>query len=118
MKRTSGQATSVFRRRKTLVVLLSVLTAALPVYAFCAPLDPPETKLTIPGTVVLDAQGTVLQRDGSNGFRIPVTLDDVAPVVIQATISAEDQRFRRHPGVDPVALVRAAWNLPRERSGA
>lgn len=118
MKRTSGQATSGFRRRKTLVVLLSVLTAALPVYAFCAPLDPPETKLTIPGTVVLDAQGTVLQRDGSNGFRIPVTLDDVAPVVIQATISAEDQRFRRHPGVDPVALVRAAWNLPRERSGA
>ncbi len=118
MKRTSGPARSGFRRRRTLAALLGVLAAALPAYAFCAPFDAPETKLTVPGTVVLDAHGTVLQRDGSAGFRIPVTLNDVAPAVIQATLSAEDQRFRRHPGVDPVALARAAWNLPRERSGA
>lgn len=118
MKSKSGPAMSVLRRRAALVALVIVPIAALPVYAFCAPFDAPEAKLTIPGTVVLDTHGTVLQRDGNAGFRIPITLDDVAPAAIQATISAEDQRFRRHPGVDPLALVRAAWNLPRERSGA
>lgn len=101
-----------------LAALFAVVVAAIPGYAFCAPFDAPETKLTIPGTVVLDAHGAVLQRDGSAGFRIPVTLDQVAPLAIQATLSAEDRRFRHHPGVDPLAVARAAWNLPRERSGA
>ncbi|MCL4239839.1 MAG: transglycosylase domain-containing protein [Dehalococcoidia bacterium] len=91
---------------------------ALPAYAFCAPFDTPQSKLTIPGTVVLAADGTVLQRDGSDGFRIPVSLDQVAPAAIQATIAAEDQRFRDHPGIDPVAMFRAALKFPSERSGA
>jgi penicillin-binding protein 1C len=101
-----------------LAALFAVVVAAIPGYVFCAPFDAPETKLTIPGTVVLDAHGAVLQRDGSTGFRIPVSLDQVAPLAIQATLSAEDRRFRHHPGVDPLAVARAAWNLPRERSGA
>lgn len=106
------------RRRYASTAAAFFAVAVLPLYAFCAPFDAPEQKLTVPGTVVLAADGTVLQRDGSEGFRIPVSLDEVAPVVIQATIAAEDQRFRSHPGVDPVALLRAAWKFRSERSGA
>ena len=106
------------RRRYAGVAAAFLTVAVLPLYAFCAPFDAPEPKLTVPGTVVLAADGTVLQRDGSEGFRIPVSLDQVAPVVLQATIAAEDQRFRSHPGVDPVAVLRAVWKFRSERSGA
>lgn len=74
--------------------------------------------MTVPGNVVLDANGGVLQRDGKDGFRIPVTLDQVAPAAVDATIAAEDQRFEEHPGVDPVAVMRAVRSFDSNPSGA
>lgn len=94
------------------------LVVGLPAYAYCAPFDAPEGRLHAAGTVVLGVDGVVLQRDATKGLRIPVTLDTVAPVVIQATVAAEDQRFWRHPGVDPVAVVRALLHASDTRSGA
>ncbi len=41
--------------------------------------------------------------------RVIVPLSAIPPYVIQAFISAEDQNFMEHRGVDPVALVRAAF---------
>src|SRR6266446_3753573 len=76
----------------------------------CAPLDAPESRGATPGTVVLDAHGTVLERDLSAGLRIPTTIDRVAPRMLQATISAEDRRFLQHVGVDPIAVARALSN--------
>ena len=37
-----------------------------------------------------------------------VALDDVGPLVVRAVLAAEDQRFFEHPGVDPLAVARAA----------
>jgi penicillin-binding protein 1C len=37
-----------------------------------------------------------------------ITADDVPERVAQATIAAEDKRFYRHPGIDPIAVARAA----------
>ena len=51
-------------------------------------------------------------------MRIPVSLDRVAPRMLQATISAEDRRFLQHPGVDPIAIARAALGAGDQRSGA
>ncbi len=67
-----------------------------------------------PGTTVLDAQGTVLYRDSEAGLRIPVALEQVAPLLRDATVAAEDRRFFGHPGGDPLAIVRAllAWGEP------
>ena len=39
----------------------------------------------------------------------------IPPRVAAATILVEDHRFWRHPGVDPVAVVRAAWQDLRAR---
>src|SRR5207247_11285458 len=39
--------------------------------------------------------------------RHEVKLEDVSPLVISATIAAEDSSFWTNPGVDPVSVVRA-----------
>ncbi len=107
------------RRLPRAAALAAALVAlSLAGYARVAPLDAPETRAPVPGTVVLDAQGDVLERDGADGFRIPVPLDAVAPRMVQATVSAEDRRFLQHPGVDPIAIARAIAQLPVRTSGA
>lgn len=39
--------------------------------------------------------------------RIPVTLAEVPPQLVQALVATEDQRYYEHPGVDPIGLARA-----------
>lgn len=43
--------------------------------------------------------------------RIPVHIEDVPPLMKQAFIAAEDDRFYEHPGVDWQGVLRAALNL-------
>src|SRR5438477_10907872 len=92
---------------RVLVIVIGFASLSLTAYARFAPLDAPESRGAIPGTVVLDAHGNVLERDASAGVRIPTTIDHVAPRMLQATISAEDRRFLGHFGVDPIAIGRA-----------
>jgi penicillin-binding protein 1C len=40
--------------------------------------------------------------------RMPVSLDRVDPAYVEALIALEDERFWQHPGVDPIAIGRAA----------
>jgi penicillin-binding protein 1C len=54
-------------------------------------------------------------------WRIPVTLDEVSPWLVKATLAVEDERFFHHGGIDPLAVARAALtNIARARivSGA
>src|SRR2546427_6011230 len=95
---------------RLLVIAIGVVSLSLTTYARFAPLDAPESSGAVPGTVVLDAHGNVLERDMSAGVRIPTTIDRVAPRMLQATISAEDRRFLQHVGVDPIAVARALSN--------
>ncbi len=66
-----------------------------------------------------DASVRVTARDGSplrttsgsQGGRARWTpLSEVSPLLVEAVLAAEDRRFYRHPGVDPVAVARAAWS--------
>ncbi len=77
---------------------------------------PPAARGSAPGTlVVLAADGTPLRSwAGSDGsLRHPVTPDDVSPHYLQALLHYEDRWFAWHPGVNPVALARAAWQWAR-----
>ena len=103
---------------RALVIAVGFVSLSLTAYARLAPLDAPESRGVVPGTVVLDAHGNVLERDTSAGIRIPTTIDRVAPRMLQATISAEDRRFLQHVGVDPVAVARALSNSSSQPSGA
>lgn len=62
-------------------------------------------------SVVVAADGTPMRtypsRDGI--WRYPVTPDQVSPYYLQTLLTYEDRWFYWHPGINPVALARAAW---------
>ncbi|MFB0545558.1 MAG: transglycosylase domain-containing protein, partial [Anaerolineae bacterium] len=60
---------------------------------------------------VYDRQGGLLYEvvDPQGGRRTVVHLDQISPYLRQATIATEDRNFYRHPGVDPLSIVRAIW---------
>ena len=47
-----------------------------------------------------------------------VHFDDIPKVMVDAVLSAEDQRFFQHPGVDPIGLVRAVFIDLKDRRWA
>lgn len=49
-------------------------------------------------------------------WRLPTRIRDVDPAYIEALVALEDRRFRWHPGVDPVAVVRATVDNVRAGS--
>ena len=56
-----------------------------------------------------DGQTLKLKPAADGRYRLFTLLDDIAPAMIDATLLYEDRRFFSHAGVDPLALVRAAW---------
>src|SRR5204863_9832251 len=59
-------------------------------------------------SVVLDINGNKIATLTNNQGRILVGSEDIAPVVKEATVAIEDQRFYEHRGVDFVGIGRAA----------
>jgi penicillin-binding protein 1C len=59
-----------------------------------------------------DRQGGLLRLTlaADERYRLYVPLQDIAPELRQATLLYEDQDYYRHPGVDPLALLRAFWS--------
>ncbi|MFM1680368.1 penicillin-binding protein 1C [Aeromonas salmonicida] len=88
-----------------LILVLLVLDRAFPP----PPLDPAYAR------VVLDMKGRPLRAfaDTSGVWRYPVTLEQVSPRYIEALLGYEDRHFWRHPGVNPVAMVRGVWQWLR-----
>ncbi len=43
--------------------------------------------------------------------RTPLTLDQIPPLLINAILATEDQRFYEHGGIDILGLIRAATEL-------
>ena len=73
--------------------------------------------------LVFDREGTLLRAflADDESWMFWVGTEEVSPRLLSATIAVEDQRFRSHPGVDPLAVARAGWtNAARRRrvSGA
>lgn len=64
-----------------------------------------------PARVVVAADGTPLWRfaDENGIWRYPVTIGEISPRYLEALIGYEDRYFWDHPGINPFAIVRAAW---------
>jgi penicillin-binding protein 1C len=60
-------------------------------------------------TVVVDRRGVPLHEALSSDDTRVVRLTAAAlpPLLVAATVAAEDRRYWRHPGVDPIAILRA-----------
>jgi penicillin-binding protein 1C len=64
-------------------------------------------------TRVLDRDDRLLRAyaTAEGRWRLPARIGDVDPRFFAMLFAYEDRRFRQHPGVDPFALARAAWQL-------
>ncbi|MFT7722173.1 MAG: penicillin-binding protein 1C [Roseateles sp.] len=76
----------------------------------------PRPAATSPTLTVLAADGTPLRSwAGDDGAqRQPTTPDALSPRYLEALLAYEDRAFYWHPGVNPVALARAAWQWARQ----
>jgi penicillin-binding protein 1C len=101
-----------------LALLVPVVVAALA----CVLVAPPLTKVTTSSPVVLDRNGAWLRALPVEGgrWRLRADLGRTDPRFLRRLVALEDQRFWIHPGVDPLAVVRAAasdLSAGRIRSG-
>jgi len=74
-------------------------------------LFPPNlSRLHAVGVEVQDRDGRILSvLPAPGGFwRLATRPEDVSPILLDLLIAAEDRRFYQHPGIDPLALGRAA----------
>ena len=103
----------VRRMRRIAVAPAVTLVAFVTVYAVArwSPYPQLEAFLRRPYSVaVTDRHGTVLQvLPVEDGLRREFTpLEQLPQELVEVFVTAEDRRFRRHPGVDPLALARAS----------
>jgi penicillin-binding protein 1C len=106
------------RRRLALIAGLAIVAVALWLRAGPLPaglLDLQQRE----STNVLDRNGEVLYeaRAGDGSRARWLSADGLPAPLVDATIAAEDHRFWRHPGIDPLALTRAAVRDLRSRRG-
>ncbi len=73
---------------------------------------PWETLRRPPAAMVTDREGEPLRffLPADERWRFPVRLSELPRELPQALVASEDRWFWRHPGVNPVAVVRAAWS--------
>src|SRR5215813_754643 len=99
---------------KKLGIGLVILILALETLDRCFPLPMPGRDSPY-AMVVVARDGTPLRAfpGDDHVWRHPVSLNDVSPLYLDALVTYEDRWFRWHPGVNPFALARAAWQRLR-----
>ncbi|GAA4339660.1 hypothetical protein GCM10023144_38170 [Pigmentiphaga soli] len=95
------------------VAVAAVAAGALVAVALdrCFPLPAAARAPADGGVLVTAADGSPLRAyPGADGvWRYPVSPEEVSPLYLQALLTFEDRWFAWHPGVNPAALARAAW---------
>jgi penicillin-binding protein 1C len=115
---SEGETSVEMKRRvgRLAAVAAAVLLVAMTVFAIwvisLGPLPLAEARAV--STTIVDRNGKLLRAyamaDGR--WRLPVDAGkDVDPTYLKLLLAYEDQRFRDHHGVDPQALLRAAFQL-------
>lgn len=100
------------RLRRTLVRLLiltglvALCTIAVLLYLRAQPLPKGNTSAT---TVLLAADGSILDELHGGQNRKPVSLRAISPYVIAATLAVEDRRFFEHMGFDWRRMAKAVY---------
>jgi penicillin-binding protein 1C len=108
LSRASSLPQKLYRLGRWLVAGLLLLITLLWLADRIWPLPLPKDDLA---RVVLAEDGTPLWRfaDANGVWRYPVSSAQVSPYYIEALLTYEDRWFYSHPGVNPLALVRATW---------
>ncbi len=100
-------------RRIIVTGAAAIVAAALGVFSvWVASLGPVPRGANLDySTLVVDREGRLLRpyATGEGRWRLPATVEDVDPRFVSMLLAYEDRRFYEHRGVDPLALMRAAW---------
>lgn len=96
--------------RRALVLLGAVLAALLLLRAW--PHAPLREWVPV-STPLHDRHGTLLRLTLADDqqYRLWTPLAQIAPAMVEATLLYEDRGFWWHPGIDPLALARSAWQM-------
>lgn len=115
--RKRGRSALITPTRRQRAWLIGALAAMLSVFTLDAALPPPLDRARVVSPVVEDRNGVWLRGFATpeGRWRLAADLDRIDPHFQTALIAVEDERFWLHPGVDPLALGRAA--LAWARSG-
>jgi len=95
----------------------AVLALALTILLIDLIFPIPQPGRDSPAAVVVVARdGTPLRAfpDQQHVWRHTVKLEEVSPLYLEALVNYEDRAFWWHPGVNPYALARAAWQWASE----
>ena len=107
--RAWGAATAWCSASAALLVASAVMTLAALDHRYPPPLDA-QSELS---RTVVDRRGKLLRAftiaDGR--WRLPADLSATDPLLVKMLIAYEDKRFHRHNGIDPLAMMRAAWQF-------
>jgi 1A family penicillin-binding protein len=105
----------------TALLIISSYTAFLLTTAYMLPSPTKLSSVDKPLTTEFyDRQGKLLYRLYEGRNRTLVSLDEIPPYLIEATIATEDKNFYKHFGFDPVAVIRATYTnvVENRREGA
>ena len=79
-------------------------------------LDPAAQRSDVDTVVYAENGRSVLAVLRGDESRVLVATEDIAPIMRQAIVSVEDQRFYEHDGVDVRGIARALWQDVRQQS--
>lgn len=114
---TSASLSPTFFQTPRRVLAIAIFVSCL-LHTVSEPLQTAElSDANFVSTRILDRNGILLDErlSAMHGYGNPVSLDQISPDLIAATLAGEDQNFYSHPGVDPVGLGRALWLNVRSR---
>jgi penicillin-binding protein 1C len=92
------------------VLLVAALVLAGAAFALDRLFPPDLSRLAVTGTEVTDRNGRIVALLPAPGgvWRFRIGAEEVAPVLLETLVATEDRHFWHHPGVNPLALARAA----------
>ncbi|CAB1274228.1 penicillin-binding protein 1A [Candidatus Nitrosacidococcus tergens] len=98
----------------TLAAALFIFFAAIGIYFYLTPQLPPidalkDIQLQVPLRIFSKEKKLIAEYGDKH--RIPLTFEQIPPLMVKAILAAEDDRFYEHPGVDYQGILRAAYYL-------
>ena len=109
MKMWNKSRTHLRRHR----LLYGMITAMIVIWAIIKIFfTPPLLNDAIFGTAYFDKNGELLRITlaPDDKYRLYTPLSEISPDIVRATILYEDKYFYYHPGINPIALIRATIN--------
>ncbi len=91
------------------VLVVGILAVTLLTMPFSGSLPPERAGIESRITRVVDSTGAEIANYRRFETSLPIARTDVPPVLVDAVLAIEDQRFYEHDGVDSRGIFRALW---------